>query len=358
MHFPHSHPRRRRPTAIAALVSVAIAIATGSLLALAAATPAAAHTGDMTATAVCNTVTGEYDVTYALTLAQAAGKTGKISWRVGGQEFTGTPRSGAGMDRGPLDSNGNVTIALGVETLPGTTTGNGPWVYAFTAWNDGFGKGSDTRVEGLQGDCSNPLPEKPLPYADHGEWSRWTAECEARTATRSRSAVSVDWRWDEYRKTWVDDVRSTEATETETREATGEECPIPELPEDTVEYGNWSSPQVTCDSEVGDEVEITRTVKTTTYTWGEDGEPLAASFTRTDTGTYVVTQADVEGLSCPVTPPTEEPKPTTTETPAPTPESTGTLAQTGGTTSPALPIAGILAAAVGIGLLSLRARRS
>lgn len=71
-----------------------------------------------------------------------------------------------------------------------------------------------------------------------------------------------------------------------------------------------------------------------------------------------------------VTPPTEEPKPTTeptpaaSETPAPVdaPKAaaarTTTLAQTGGTTNPALPIAAVLVVAVGIALLSPRARRS
>lgn len=119
---------------------------------------AEAHTGDVAATAVCNTATGQYDVTYTLTLRNAPqNQTASTKWKVGTQSFTGTPTSDSGMDRGPITSTSNGNVVLGSHSLPGTTKGNGPWMYAYTKWSGGFGFGSDTRVEGLKGDCNQPF---------------------------------------------------------------------------------------------------------------------------------------------------------------------------------------------------------
>ncbi|UTX51021.1 hypothetical protein KI440_02330 [Candidatus Saccharibacteria bacterium TM7i] len=119
---------------------------------------AEAHTGDITATAACNAGTGEYDVTYTLTLRNTPpGQTASTMWRIGSQNFQGTPNSAAGMDKGPISSAGNGQVVLGSHSLPGTTVGNGPWVYAYTKWSGGYGYGSDTRVEGLKGNCSKPF---------------------------------------------------------------------------------------------------------------------------------------------------------------------------------------------------------
>ncbi|MFF2370245.1 hypothetical protein ACFVS8_06780, partial [Agromyces sp. NPDC058110] len=126
----------------------------GGLAVVGTAAPASAHTGDLKANAVCNTTTGQYDVTYTLALTQVGnGLTGTTKWKVGTTSFTGTPSSANGMDRGPITSSGNTTLTLGTESLPGSTVGNGPWVYAYTKWSDNYGKGSDGRIEGLKGDC-------------------------------------------------------------------------------------------------------------------------------------------------------------------------------------------------------------
>jgi len=128
----------------------------GGLSVVAMAAPASAHTGDLKANAVCNTTTGQYDVTYTLALTQVGnGLTGSTKWKVGTTSFTGTPGNANGLDRGPISSAGNTVLTLGTESLPGSTVGNGPWVYAYTKWNDGFGKGSDGRIEGLKGDCDS-----------------------------------------------------------------------------------------------------------------------------------------------------------------------------------------------------------
>jgi hypothetical protein len=144
--------RRGLRRALAAVAALALG---AGLAVVGAAAPASAHTGDLKANAVCNTETGEYDVTYTLKLSSVPkGNTGSTKWRVGGATFEKTPTSAAGMDRGPIPSNGDETITLGTESLPGDTVGNGPWVYAYTVWSpDGYGKGSDGRIEKLAGDC-------------------------------------------------------------------------------------------------------------------------------------------------------------------------------------------------------------
>lgn len=146
--------RRGLRRTLAALATLALG---AGLAVVGAAAPASAHTGDLHANAVCNAETGEYDVTYTLTLANVPkGYEGETRWRVGGAKFEGTPSSAAGMDRGPVPSSGNATITLGTVSLPGDTTGSGPWVYAFTRWSpDNYGYGSDGRVEQLKGDCGD-----------------------------------------------------------------------------------------------------------------------------------------------------------------------------------------------------------
>lgn len=141
---------------IAALATAAL-LGAGGVVAVAA--PALAHTGDMKVTAVCNTETGNYDVKATLKFTSVpAGNTGKTKARVGDTNFDGTPTGYEGMYIGPISSNGNVTIDLTTFTLPGDTTGYGPWVYAYTKWSpDNFGKGSDGRLtERLKGDCKKP----------------------------------------------------------------------------------------------------------------------------------------------------------------------------------------------------------
>lgn len=121
------------------------------------ATAASAHTGDMSITAVCNQATGQYDLTAKLTITQTE-RTGVTKWRVGDGSFQGTPTNANGMDRGPVNSTGPSTITLGTWSLPGTTTGKGPWVYAHTTWSDGFSKGSDGQLyDNLKGDCKVPV---------------------------------------------------------------------------------------------------------------------------------------------------------------------------------------------------------
>lgn len=126
---------------------------------LATASAASAHTGDLSVTAACNTATGNYDLTAKLAISQT-GLDGSTKWRVGTSGFEGTPSNDTGMDRGPIASSGTQTITLGTWSLPGTTTGKGPWVYAFTTWpSDGFTKGSDGQLlTNLDGKCKVPPP--------------------------------------------------------------------------------------------------------------------------------------------------------------------------------------------------------
>lgn len=139
-------------------------------------TAAQAHTGDMSVTAVCNTATGQYDLTATLTTANTR-LAGQTQWRVGSERFEGTPSSNSGMTSGPVASQGAQTITLGSFSLPGSTIGHGPWVYAFTTWTDGFTKGSDGQLlQPLAGDCKIPEP----PFDGVTKYTpNYSATCEA-----------------------------------------------------------------------------------------------------------------------------------------------------------------------------------
>ena len=134
---------------IAVLATATLAVG----LALGAALPATAHTGDLPVTAVCNTATGKYDLTAKLNITQAGTKTGVTSWRVGTSNFQGTPTSASGMTN-TINITGDGTYVLTTFSLPGTTTDYGPWVYAHTTFSDGFKLGSDGQLKtALAGNC-------------------------------------------------------------------------------------------------------------------------------------------------------------------------------------------------------------
>lgn len=138
----------------AASVTAAVLLA-GGLTVGGAVAAASAHTGDLDLIPVCNNTTGMYDITVKLTISQT-GLPGQTRWRVGTSNFEGTPNNANGMSEGPVSSNGAGTVTLGKFSLPGTTTGLGPWVYAYTSWSDNYGKGSDDQLrqnESLPGTC-------------------------------------------------------------------------------------------------------------------------------------------------------------------------------------------------------------
>lgn len=144
--------------------------------------------------------------------------------------------------------------------------------------------------------------------------------------------------------------------------------PVTETDE-TVVYGEWSTPTITCDSEVGDEQTLTRTVTTTpssrttgeptydqaTNTWTQgpfgpwvEGEPVVTQ----ETSTYVVTAEDIEALDCVISLPKPTPTPTAVVV-APK------LAVTGGNgINPLIPTAGLLALLSGAIALGIRRNRA
>lgn len=142
---------------------------------------AMAHTDDVKVFYVCNTQTGNYDGTIKLTTSNVPDdRQGITKWRLGDDSFDNMPTSDAGMDRGPVYTTGNMEdVVLGTWSLPGTTTGHGPWVYAYTKWPKPGGgnyatKGSDGQFKDeLKGDCSKPPtppvtpppPTTPPPYS-------------------------------------------------------------------------------------------------------------------------------------------------------------------------------------------------
>jgi hypothetical protein len=116
-------------------------------------TAASAHTGDLNATAVCQS-DGTYLVTYKLTTANTQ-LTGTTYWKIGTTTFEGTPTSNAGLTNGPISTTGSTTVTLGTTTLPGNST-KAPWAYAYTTWSDHYKVGSDGGDITLDGKCKPP----------------------------------------------------------------------------------------------------------------------------------------------------------------------------------------------------------
>lgn len=120
----------------------------------------AAHTGDLHVVAVCNTTTGLYEVEATLDIKQTNLK-GTANYRVGNERFDGTPRNANNMPDS-IAVDGSKTYPLTSFTLPGNTTGYGPWVYAFTKFTDNYTIGSDGQLrEALKGDCKRDKPTEP-----------------------------------------------------------------------------------------------------------------------------------------------------------------------------------------------------
>ncbi|GAA2075722.1 hypothetical protein GCM10009840_07240 [Pseudolysinimonas kribbensis] len=143
-----------------------LAGATTALLALGlvslVAAPASAHTGDLDVTAVCNTQTHQYDFTAKLKIAQTS-LNGSTHYKVGTSTFDHTPKqsdptfSGAAI----VSTNNPSTITLTTFSLPGSTTGYGPWVYAQTTFTDNYFVGSDGQLlQPLDGTCGDDTTKK------------------------------------------------------------------------------------------------------------------------------------------------------------------------------------------------------
>lgn len=143
---------------LAALSALAVALGIVAFASMAS----SAHQGNIVATALCNTTTGNYDVTYTLSWsnvpngvhAAMSSRTGQTSFHSGWTYNTWDDWTSRG------DSTGNRGSIQWTEQLPGTTVGNGPWVYAYTDWSNGYSgsRTHDTRIENLGGDCAIPTP--------------------------------------------------------------------------------------------------------------------------------------------------------------------------------------------------------
>lgn len=144
----------------AAVIGTAALVGAGAVIGIAG--PASAHTGDLFASATCNTATGNYDVTYTLTTAKT-GEVGSTMWMVGDASFTGTPTSNAGLTRGPVASTGAETVTLGMVSVPGNSK-SAPWAYAYTIWQpDNYQIGSDGGNIDLAGTCVDPIANDAVP---------------------------------------------------------------------------------------------------------------------------------------------------------------------------------------------------
>jgi len=220
------------------LSSVAtVALAVG--LTVGAVAPASAHTGDMDVQAVCNTVTGEYDFTATLTVTRSGTKAGKVAARVGSEKFEGTPKSDKGMGF-VTEIAGDGVYSLPGFSLPGTTTGAGPWVYAYTTFaapetKNSFGSDGQLRYK-LAGDCAVSKPDPKEPLIVFGEWQEASIVCGATEVATSREVFTTSYVYDEKTNTYVEGETVT-TTENSVRQPTSEEvaanvCPVVDVPTD------------------------------------------------------------------------------------------------------------------------------
>jgi len=196
------------------------------------AVPASAHTGNLNATSVCQ-ADGTYLVTYTLTIANT-NLPGSTMWTVGNAPSVVPPTSNAGLERGPVVSQGAQTITLGTTTVPGSSTG-APWAYAYTIWSDNFKKGSDGGDIMLGGTCKPTQPDTKV-----GEWSTWTDNqptCDNLTVTQTRTQTTTTYVWNTKSWSWVGS--STTVTQTRTVTLTADQVKAchPKLPP-TVEFGS------------------------------------------------------------------------------------------------------------------------
>jgi LPXTG-motif cell wall-anchored protein len=154
-------PRRRWTSRVAATVSVLVATSAGVV---AMGGIAEAHTGTLSATAVCNQTDGSYTITYSGSTANvpAEGPGHVATFTVGEVQPTGSPITGA-----PSTVTGNTTYSF-VETVDGSATY--AQATAFLAWGDGV-KSDPIGAVHLPGNCGpsvTPVSPTATPEACSG----------------------------------------------------------------------------------------------------------------------------------------------------------------------------------------------
>ncbi|QDP45558.1 membrane protein [Microbacterium phage FuzzBuster] len=262
------------------------------------------------------------------------------------------------------------------------------WSVTITAWNDPSGsKGWTKTISGTTTPCE--IPVVPAAHNANGEavcgaaWiDLYNQQDEYEQNETASYVIYVDGKFSSAHAVAGGEVERVEFAFPEdsgnhqiivrTGAAQGDEfvfsldvtsdCIAPQ-PEAKVDNGEWSTPEITCENEVGDEIEITRQVTTTPYAlvdgeWVLDTENAT---TETEKGTYTVTADDIEALDCAVVTPPKEEEPTATPAPAAAPvaakattaSADDTLATTGGESMigfAALALAMIAAGAAGVAI--------
>jgi hypothetical protein len=156
--------------------------------------PAEAHAGNAQSSAVCNTTTGQYDVSETVNWTNVPNNgTGTIESRTGTSSFVNNWNHGSFND---WVTKGTTTGASGSLTwhysLPGTTT-SAPWVYIYITWADGYDQQNkfDDRPEGLKGDCSIPPP--PPSKDASASYSITPATCKVGETLVLGNPVNASW---------------------------------------------------------------------------------------------------------------------------------------------------------------------
>lgn len=164
---------------------------------------------------------------------------------------------------------------------------------------EGWVKVGDQTVDGNQIPCPQPPPE-----TEYGEWTG-TPECGDETYEQTRTKTTTPYVLNGF--DWVPGTPVVEVENQTVQVDEVEPCPIPEQPDDKVEYSEW----VDGDSECGDTtVEQTRTKTTTSYVWvGPEAQTPGSwvldtenSTTETETQIRDLTEDEIEPCPTPEKP--------------------------------------------------------
>lgn len=246
----------------------------------------------VTGSTACDTATGKQSILWTVKDNEGGRIAPKVSASTRASVPVGTP----------IPIGGSKTFT---EKVDGPTAAT---LSVTITWYTAAGKvidkrsGSASVKAGDFGECKPPQPKAETESRDQVE----PADCEALTVTTNHQERSREYTWKDGK--WVAGEWSEwKTTSTSHRDATAEECPLPNKPEPVVTYGEWSGSP---DCEEGTYTQ-TRTVTTTDWvldgrTWVK-GEPVTTTETVTREATaeecpapqvVTVEQASATAPSC------------------------------------------------------------
>src|SRR5690625_515827 len=145
----------------------------------------------------------------------------------------------------------------------------------------------DTR--GLKDHEKRECTPQPDPIVKYSHWSKWTVDCDAGHAVKTRTVTTTPYEWSSKYSKWIKGASETH-TDTQHRALKDhEKRECTPKPDPKVKHGHWSKWVVDCDA--GHAVK-TRTVSTTDYRWDSKKSQWVLDHKNTETST----ERDTRGL--------------------------------------------------------------